>query len=58
MTNCQMCVHVQICEIYRSVIQVADKFKLAAKDPDAYALFVSSLRQALAENCRYWKERT
>jgi hypothetical protein len=57
MTNCQICIHVHVCEVYRDVIQATEKFKTTAKGTDAYALFMSSLRQALAENCRYWQER-
>lgn len=54
--TCQMCIHNRVCEYYRRAINV-DMIKSIAKDADAYALFMSSMRTSLAENCQYYREQ-
>jgi hypothetical protein len=54
--NCSMCIHNRMCEYYRRAINV-DMIKLMVKDADAYAMFMSSMRSALAENCQFYREQ-
>lgn len=56
--TCTLCIHKDVCSILTGIVHdVQSKIAIAVTSTDKHVMFMSSLKDALAENCRFYKER-